>query len=481
MQFRKNQFGLASVEMVLLMPMILMLMYIMVHSAKTMVTFQKRIIESRNAAYTVELYSGGEVTALDELRQEADEFVKDAEDTIIAAMAEAAPLIEFLQSYAGIDVTSYIDNPAYLDILQKFPIQRYATVSEDSKWFYDSMLRITLDEMDDYSDGNLWPESHKDDPFIVHDPRTLGLYEILRNDYSRSGVTVGVSVSPFVGTLGKFHQFTGRFFMRDYHAADFSRKLDLHDITINTEEVIADDYNLKAGYSEEMKAMLDPQIIFKDLFAELSVEPLPTPGFFDITIPAPIDPTVGIVSGTQFTPGGPRDIHSQLYPGNDPDFDTWWRSGEALDARDIDYWAAYAESNNWEDPDTGQTLWPPNNGFVERPPLTRTIDPSENYVIDRYSTREPRLDNGSFFGRDGDDYDSRAMREEESEFGPDNPRRYRVIGPLEVTEGTAQAWFGKDGGGKQFQIVKGRNESIDDLTRPVNPSPPGRPAILEAL
>jgi len=406
-------------------------------------------------------------------------------------MESLNPALEFLQNYAGIDLASHLDNPAYLDILQKFPIQRYATVSEDSDWFYKSMLRITLDEMDDYHEGNTWGESRKDDPGIVDDARIIGLYDILKQEHSKSRLTVGVSVSPFVGALGKFHPFTGRFFMRSYHAADFSKKLDLHDHTINKQEVITGGYDLKQGYSKKMEDMLNPQLLFKDLFASAVPEPLPTPGIFDITIPAPVDPTVALTTGVPFTPGGPRDIHAQLYPNGIPSFDEWWGSDLALQAKDFDYWHAYAYANDWVDPDTGRRLWPPNRGADEYPaPVVRTIQPSENLVIDRYTRNDPLEDDGTFFGRAGDSYPSRALPYDEDSFPADNPRRYQVIGPLQVTEATTSPWFGQPGGAKQYEIVKLRHETIDDLTRPaarvlpLEPSPPGhpgRPAVLRRL
>ena len=328
-RLQANQYGLASVEMVLLMPMILMLMYIMVHSAKTMLVYGQRTIESRNAAYAVELYNGGKPTFLDELRHTADKAVSGIEQELVDT-------IDSLESF-GININNYVDG-SDLEILQKFPIQRYATVSEDSTWFYNSMLRITRDEMDEYADN--------DDPDLMTD-RVKNLTQILDNDYSKSGVSVGVSVSAFTGALGVFHPFTGKFFMRDYHAADFAKKLDLTDISINSEEVIADDYNLKAGYSVEMKEMLNPEIIFNQVFAGASEEPLETPGIFDLPLPVPLDPTVGIVSGedsdydysecTGFYPGTTINI-PMCQPGDTTRAGRWLDSYGNQGAAGDSYW-----------------------------------------------------------------------------------------------------------------------------------------------
>lgn len=53
-----------------------------------------------------------------------------------------------------------------------------------------------------------------------------------------------------------------------------------------------------------MKEMLAPDIIFKQVFADTSPEPLETPGVFELPFPLPIDPTVGIVPGDD---GGDTD------------------------------------------------------------------------------------------------------------------------------------------------------------------------------
>lgn len=259
------------------MPILLMLMYIMVQSAQTMVYFEKRTVESRNAAYAIEFYNGGETTVLDDLRKTADETVQDAEQ-------EIAQLITTLGSY-GINVGDHVD-AGDLEIIRKFPIQRYATVAGDSKWFYESMLETTLDDMD--------ATYANDDPDIMSAP-IRDLYSVLDNDHSKSGLTVGVSVSAFYGALGVFHPFDGQIFMRHYHVADFATSLSLHDRYVNKEEVIADGYLLKAGYSEKMKEMLRPEIIFNDLFASTDPEPLSTPSVIDFPFPTPVDPTVGIV------------------------------------------------------------------------------------------------------------------------------------------------------------------------------------------
>lgn len=288
----KKQVGLASVEAVLIMPILLMLMYITVQSAKTMVVYEQRTIEARNAAYTVELYSGGEVRLLDEIRQSADEAVQGIESGLSDAIAQADTYAEYL-NLIGVDVGQVGDyvQQDYLEILQKFPIQRYATVSEESEWFYDSMLELAIDKQDEFSST--------DDPNIVSNGTKIkDLYQVLRDERSKSGVTVGVSVSPYTGPLGVFAPFNGQFFMRNYHAADFATTLNLDDITINKDEVIdnGNGYVLKAGYSKEMKEMLAPDLLFRKLFADPDNDTLEVPGIIDLPFLDPIDPTVGIVN-----------------------------------------------------------------------------------------------------------------------------------------------------------------------------------------
>ena len=45
------------------------------------------------------------------------------------------------------------------------------------------------------------------------------------------------------------------------------------------------------------------------------------------------------------------------------------------------------------------------------------------------------------------------------------PREYRIVGDLEVQYGEAAAWFDQPGGVLQYQIVKDRDTTIQDLIR----------------
>ena len=103
------------------------------------------------------------------------------------AIAKANAGAEYL-NLIGIDVGEvgdYVQHD-HLSILQNIAIQRYAIVSDESTWFYDSMLELTRDKMDDYSGT--------DDPDIMTD-KIKGLYAILDNEQSKSGLTVEVSFS----------------------------------------------------------------------------------------------------------------------------------------------------------------------------------------------------------------------------------------------------------------------------------------------
>lgn len=272
--------------MVLVVPILLMLMYIMVFSAKTMLLYGQRTIEARNGAYAIELYNGGNPTALDEFKQGLDEGFQTAE-------AELAEVEEALGSI-GLSASDYIPDEV-LGFLQQVPVQRYGYIPDDSKNFYNTMLRTTRDEMDDYSTT--------DDPEIVKEEKIKNLSSILDNEYSKSGYTVGVGVSAFVGALGKFHPFTGHFTMRNTHFADFATQLELHDYNLNNQEAIDNGYDLKRGYSVEMEAMLDPKLIFTTIFADPEPDPLETPPPFELPFPVPVDPTVGIVPGGGLPPG----------------------------------------------------------------------------------------------------------------------------------------------------------------------------------
>jgi len=282
MRSEQRQAGLASVEMMLIVPVLLLMMYIMVHSAKTMVTYEKRIIESRNAAYLTELYEGGEIQAIDRAWRTADETIQAGEQ----ALADGFEELEQLQNLYEFNTIRTGDLP----FVNGIPIQRYAMESSEGHDFYDEMIISTRDEMDDFSPT--------DDPNIMTD-KIRNLSKVLTNDYSKSGATVGVSVSAYVGPLGNFTPFNGYITMRDRHTADFSNKMDLLDHRTNSQDVIDDGYNLKEGYSEELKEMLewddsDPADLFAGVFADTSNTEIAELGAFNVPIPEPVDVTVGI-------------------------------------------------------------------------------------------------------------------------------------------------------------------------------------------
>jgi len=277
----KRQIGMASVELMLVVPFLLLFMIIMVNSAKTMLLYEKRVIESRNAAYLVELYEGGEPKGLDNRRESADEKIQALEKIAVDLFDRTAAVRSALEF--EITQGDVITLPLGASVM------RYATTSENRHDFYENMVQTTRDEMDEFSD--------EDDPNIMTD-KIRKLSKVLTNDYSRSGATTGVSVSAFQGPLGKFQPTGGYLAMRDYHTADFSNKLDLFERHINSDHAISEGYNLKAGYSKEMETMLGPDELFLDVFADTSIEAIAELGAIGLVIPVgEVDTEIGIIPG----------------------------------------------------------------------------------------------------------------------------------------------------------------------------------------
>ena len=447
MRLARSQTGLASVELVLITPVLLLMMYIMVHSAKTMLTYEKRVIESRNAAYLTELYEGGEIQWIDRQWRTADESARDLEETL-ATGAQIASVAETIYDFRPI-------RPGNIPFLNGFPVQRYAMESSAGTEFYDEMIQTTRDDMDAYS--------AVDDPNIMTD-KIRQLSNVLTNDNSKSGATVGVSVSGFVGPLGVFQPSNGRLTMRAYHTVDFSNKLDLLDPKLNSQDVIDEGYNLKAGYSDELEQMSAWEgqgDLFAGVFANTSTTEIAELGAFDVPVPNPPNVDTGIVADA----GG--DALDQAYAdyvnnGGTKSFSRWFNSDAVEDPYNftVNELRQFASDRNWVDPATEETLWPPNNGF-DGTPRAVTITAADNLIIDRFSSRPPSSDTGSFFGTDGASFESRAMFGDESDYG--TPYRYRVVGDLQVLTGNAAPWFGQPGGAPQYLLNYNPRKTIQQL------------------
>ena len=94
----------------------------------------------------------------------------------------------------------------------------------------------------------------------------------------------------------------------------------------------------------------------------------------------------------------------------------------------------------WVKPD-GTIDWPPNNGF-DGPPIELTL--ANGTKIDRYGSN-----NGGFLSPEGTPFDQRAL--------PNNSvnskfQTFVVVKPLPVNSGKIAPWFGKPGGGTQYQL-----------------------------
>ena len=89
--------------------------------------------------------------------------------------------------------------------------------------------------------------------------------------------------------------------------------------------------------------------------------------------------------------------------------------------------------------ETGEVIWPPNDGFAEEPVDTIL---KKGMLIDRYG--EPT---GGFFSPKGVPYEERALALHSDEA---NYYVYRVLEDFNVKSGKAAPWFGRPGGGTQF-------------------------------
>jgi hypothetical protein len=119
--------------------------------------------------------------------------------------------------------------------------------------------------------------------------------------------------------------------------------------------------------------------------------------------------------------------------------------------------------------------WPPNRGFIDIKdgvlPVGATFDRFGGYKDDSGTFQ----DKGTFVAPYGADFDGRAL--------PDDTKNkplngYEVIKPIPMKEGDAIPWFGKPGGGKQYELSMGINDLIaggyikkidaPDLSKPVD-------------
>lgn len=98
----------------------------------------------------------------------------------------------------------------------------------------------------------------------------------------------------------------------------------------------------------------------------------------------------------------------------------------------------------------GNIVWPPQNGFLE-PPEETVLQPGAR--IDRYG-----FENGTFVSPSGTSFGSRSLAP-----GTENKpyNEYVVVEPILVQSGKAAPWFGKEGGGIQYNL----NESVSSLLR----------------
>ncbi|WP_217353849.1 two-partner secretion domain-containing protein [Ruegeria arenilitoris] len=108
----------------------------------------------------------------------------------------------------------------------------------------------------------------------------------------------------------------------------------------------------------------------------------------------------------------------------------------------------------------GEIDWPPNYGF-EGPPTIRELQPGQTF--DRYGGRFDEkgnfTDRGAFVAPRDVPFDQRSLPDSSK----NSPyRQYEVLKPIpQVNSGSAAPWFGKTGGGTQYQLPM----SIDELVK----------------
>lgn len=116
----------------------------------------------------------------------------------------------------------------------------------------------------------------------------------------------------------------------------------------------------------------------------------------------------------------------------------------------------------------GSVDWPPNYGF-DGPPTIRELQPGQTF--DRYGGRFDEkgnfTDRGSFVTPDDVPFDQRSLPDS-SQTSP--YRQYKVLQPIpQVNSGSAAPWFGKPGGGTQYQLPMSIDELVDQgFIRPIN-------------
>ncbi|KQB98480.1 hypothetical protein AL073_01265 [Loktanella sp. 1ANDIMAR09] len=108
----------------------------------------------------------------------------------------------------------------------------------------------------------------------------------------------------------------------------------------------------------------------------------------------------------------------------------------------------------------GSIDWPPNYGF-DGPPTIRELQPGQTF--DRYGWRIDEngnfSDRGAFVVPDNVPFDQRLLPDS-SLNAPYN--QYEVLRPIpQVNSGTAAPWFGRPGGGTQYQLPMSIDALID--------------------
>jgi len=100
--------------------------------------------------------------------------------------------------------------------------------------------------------------------------------------------------------------------------------------------------------------------------------------------------------------------------------------------------------------ETGEIIWPPNDGFTSPPGNEKLISGTE---IDRYGS-----DDGRFVSPKGTPYDERAV-------APGTNLKpysvFKVVKEFFVKSGTIAPWFDKPGGGTQYKLPKAVKDLLD--------------------
>ncbi len=131
-----------------------------------------------------------------------------------------------------------------------------------------------------------------------------------------------------------------------------------------------------------------------------------------------------------------KDNSKGLSPGDKAKIEKWMYPPS--EEKYLKYKDVY-DNPKYYNQETGEVIWPPNDGFAEEPVDTIL---KEGMLIDRYG--EPT---GGFFSPKGVPYEERALALHSDEA---NYYVYRVLEDFSVKSGKAAPWFGRPGGGTQF-------------------------------